>query len=363
MSNLTHHQSFSIFLQELNEHNIRFIFIRGYKYLPEKADTDLDTVIHPDDWEKYKNVCSNLIEKKIIGYEDHGRFKNYGTINGRNMVYYPIFTKGSHGQHLPNKSFRIDSYSDVFFFEGEKGKILPLTFLNYLFNNKILIDNFYVPDDISNILLLVCRNIFDKNGNWEASGTKHTSVIEKLILNINEETFFTISSIIFNRNNNLYSKLVNKAYESIEKPTKMLFLLRKTGLQRHENTIILKTREILEEHNYYIDTECFVTIRENKKFLTNFYKQKMGNIEISNTIMESNDNQCYIFITDYNGFKKNSFEIKKILRDKFPNPDNKNWNYFHSSDSIDDAYHEIDLIMKNTSDFKGIGTYYNQKEI
>ena len=52
MSNKTHNQNFDKFLQTLNENNIRFIFIRGYRYLPEKADTDLDTVIHPDDWQK-----------------------------------------------------------------------------------------------------------------------------------------------------------------------------------------------------------------------------------------------------------------------------------------------------------------------
>ena len=54
---------------------------------------------------------------------------------------------------------------------------------------------------------------------------------------------------------------------------------------------------------------------------------------------------------------------KKILREKFPNPDNINWNYFHSSDDIDEAYNEIDLIKSNNTNFSDIGTYYNQKAV
>lgn len=362
MAKKTHHQNFDKFLQTLNENNIRFIFIRGYRYLPEKADTDLDTIIHPDDWEKYKNICSNLINNNIIGYKNHGIFKNYGKIFSREMIYYPIFTKGTNGKYLPNKSFRIDSYSDLFFFEGNKGKILPLTLLNYLFDNKKQINNYFIPDDISNILLLVCRNIYDKNSNWKASGTKHTSVIEKLILNVNKEKFINISNNLFNTTDDLYTNLINKNYELIRKPTKMLFLIRKKGLQRHPNCIE-EMRKNLEENNYKINNEGFITIKNNEKFLTNFYKNKMNDENIKKTILDANDNQCYLFITDYNNYKKKSLEIKKILRKKYPNPDNIHWNYFHSSDNVEDAYHEIDIIFSNKTNFKGIGTYYSQKII
>ncbi len=71
--------------------------------------------------------------------------------------YYPVFTKGIKGEHLPNKSF-----NDLYFFENNKGKILPQSLLNYLFDNKKKINNYYIPDHITNILLLVCRNIYDK---------------------------------------------------------------------------------------------------------------------------------------------------------------------------------------------------------
>ena len=134
--------------------------------------------------------------------------------------------------------------------------------------------------------------------------------------------------------------------ELIKKPTKMLFLIRKTGLQRHPNSIE-EMRKILEENNYKINNECFITIKNNEKFLTDLYKNNMDDENIKKTIFDSNDNQCYIFITDYNNYKKNSIEIKNILRTKYSNPDNIHWNYFHSSDNIEEAYHEIDIIYSN----------------
>ena len=358
----THHQNFDKFLQTLNENNVRFIFMRGYKYLPDKADTDLDTVIHPDDWEKYKTICTELISKNIIGFEKHGVFKNYGESFGRKMIYYPIFTKGTNGEHLPNRSFRIDSYSDLYFFEGNKGKILPRRLLNYLFDNKKQITNYFIPDDISNILLLVCRNVYDKNGNWQASGMKHKSVIEKLIHTVDETKFSNVINQFFNKKQNIYSKLKNKQYASITKPTKMLFLLRKTGLLRH-NDLIKETRNLLTENNYSIDQEGLVTIKDKKEFLNKLYNKKMDDEEFSKNINSANSNMCYFFITDYTDYKTNSVDIKNILRAKYPNPDNKHWNYIHSSDNVKEAEKEIELLFSNSLKFQGIGTYYSQKDV
>ena len=200
-----------------------------------------------------------------------------------------------------------------------------------------------------------------KNGNWKASGTKHTSVIEKLILNVNKEEFINISNILFNTTDNLYTNLINKNYKLIKKPSKMLFLIRKTGLQRHPNSIE-EMRKNLKENNYKINNEGFITIKNNEKFLTNFYNNKMNdeNIKKKQYLILMIINVIF-FITDYNNYKKNSLEIKNIFRKKYPNPDNIHWNYFHSSDNIEEAYHEIDIIFSNKTNFKGVGTYYSQK--
>ena len=85
--------------------------------------------------------------------------------------------------------------------------------------------------------------------------------------------------------------------------------------------------------------------------------------ELSKNINIANSNMCYFFITDYNDYKKNSFDVKNILRAKYPNPDNKHWNYIHSSDNIKEAEKEIKLLFSSSLKFDGIGTYYSQKDV
>ena len=143
----------------------------------------------------------------------------------------------------------------------------------------------------------------------------------------------------------------------------MLFLIRKKGLQRHDN-IIEHTTQILTENNYFIHEEGLITIKENKKtFLNKLYHDKMVNTDIEDAILNANDNQCYFFITDYNAFSLNSTEIKHLLRKLYPNPENRNWNYFHSSDNISDAFEEINILKSNKNSLNSIGTYYKQVKV
>lgn len=357
--NNTHHENFKIFCDTLNNNNIRFVFIRGYQFLPEKPDTDLDTVIHPDDWNNFLNIRQDLINKNIIGFENHGIFKNYGTDKYRKMIYDPLFTKGTHGNHLPNKSFRLDIYSDIYFFENSNtGIALPIEFLNYLFNNRGNSKYYYIPNTISNIIMLICRNIYDKNNNW---AEKHKNIINMSINTVNPIEFSKVCNMFFNKNQNIYELLIKKQFKLIRKPTKMLFLIRKNGLERHTN-IIDYTTQLLKENNYIIEDEGLITINNKEKTFTSFYNDKINNNEIKDAILNANDNKCYYLITDYNNYKKTSVEIKNILRTNFPNPDNIHWNYFHSSDNNKEAYREIDILKSNINSFHGIGTYYSQKE-
>ena len=124
-----------------------------------------------------------------------------------------------------------------------------------------------------------------------------------------------------------------------------------------------KTQDILLENNYYIDEEGIITIKDKKNFIQKLYGDKINNKELKDSINNANANMCYYFITTYCNYKQNSVEIKKKLRGLYPNPENIHWNYFHSSDSIDDAYKEIDILKSNQLEFNGIGTYYNQKKI
>lgn len=359
MPEKTHHENFDIFLKKLNDNNIRFVIIRGFRYLPDKADTDLDTVIHPEDWKKYKKACEELIKSDVLGYKKHGSTKKYGNVNNREMIYYPVFTKGTKGEHLPNKSFRVDSYSDLFFFGESKGKIMPLSFLNYVFENRKKINNYYVPDNISNIILLICRNIYDKKGNWNASGMKHRDMIQDLLPHINENKFNEVSNIFFNKNQNIYQMLKDKKYESIKKPSKMLFIVRKAGMTLYPDAV-QHTQNCLVENNYTIEEHGLLTIKDKKEFLKGLYNEKMDIKEFNKTINESNENTLYYFITNYSNYKLNSVDLKNVLRKKYPNKASPSNNYFHSSDNIDDAYREIDVLKSNSTNFKGLGTLYTQ---
>ena len=116
----------------------------------------------------------------------------------------------------------------------------------------------------------------------------------------------------------------------------MLFLLRKTGLLRH-NDLIKETRNLLTENNYSIDQEGLVTIKDKKEFLNKLYNKKMDDEEFSKNINSANSNMCYFFITDYTDYKTNLSILKTYYVPKYPNPDNKHWNYIHSSDNVKEA--------------------------
>lgn len=141
-----------------------------------------------------------------------------------------------------------------------------------------------------------------------------------------------------------------------KRPTKMLFLIRKNGLLRYNN-IVEYTRTTLINNNYIINDEGLI-ITNKDKMLKDFYYEKMKNENISEEIKKTNDNMCYFIITNYVDYKQSSQQIKNDLRNIFPNSENIKRNYIHSSDNIDEAYREIDILKSNILSFKNIGTYY-----
>ena len=49
---MTHLNQLISFFNFLNDENIRYVVIRGFLKLPITADTDLDIIVHPDDFER-----------------------------------------------------------------------------------------------------------------------------------------------------------------------------------------------------------------------------------------------------------------------------------------------------------------------
>jgi hypothetical protein len=194
----------------------------------------------------------------------------------------------------------------------------------------------------------------------------HKDTISEKYKNLISDNFNTLDKNLLQIKMNEY--LLEKKY-SIVKPNDkncqfnykgdfMLFIIRKNGLERHK-CIKNYVENILITNNYKIKEQGLIQINK-EKMLKSFYNQK----QFQDAINNANDNMCYYFITNYTNYKLDSTKIKNNVRNKYPNPENIHWNYFHSSDSSQDAEREIKILKKVTlTTFKNIGTYYNQKEI
>jgi hypothetical protein len=229
-----------------------------------------------------------------------------------------------------------------------------------ILDNKILYNNFYIPNENNYKYSILYHCLIHKNN----ISKKYNKFIKNNFgTNDNNKLFLILEKFIATNNYNFVKPSdINCGYFNKYKNTKMLFLIRKTGLIQHTN-IIEDTTNTLITNNYHIYEEGIVTINNKKEFLKKLYNNKINNNEIMKSINKANDNICYYFITDYNSYTQTSTEIKNLLRKQYPNPNNIHWNYFHSSDSIKDAYKEIKILKSNILNFKNIGTYYSQKYI
>ena len=63
---MTHRENYDLFLKKLNDEGIIYVIIRGFRFLPHNTDTDLDTVIHPKSYEKFKRVCELFFKNGVM---------------------------------------------------------------------------------------------------------------------------------------------------------------------------------------------------------------------------------------------------------------------------------------------------------
>lgn len=141
---------------------------------------------------------------------------------------------------------------------------------------------------------------------------------------------------------------------------KMLFIIRQNGLDSHID-IVDYVLNILKKYNYKVLESGLINVIDVNKMVTKFYDDKMKNEKIKNTIIKANGNKLFYIITNYDNYKKCSKCIKKKIRRKYPNKLNKWINYFHSSDSPNDAEKEISILKdSNELTFNNIGSTYKQ---
>lgn len=354
----THKECYNYILNELNINNIKFVIIRGFKYLPLKPDTDLDIIIHPDSYNKFSEIYSKLKNDNLIRIQPSEKYIE----NDKEVFYTPLFTSNQlkEGEHLPGNYYRFDTYSDLFFYKdgegiGKNAITCNQLFKKYLFDNLIKIDNYYIPNPISEIILLIYRNLYDKRSNWSG---KHINRINELLLSINKDEFNKICYYCFTSEQNIYEYLTAKEFNKINKPNQKLnlFIIRKKGMQPEIIDNILNQIE----NEYQILEKILININNKKKFYSNFY----GNYDKhKDDIEKNNDNQCLAIITN-NPDDINPNELKEKIRKQYIKFYPPLGNIIHSSDSSNDCEKELEMLFnENIDNFKNIGTYYSQKNI
>jgi len=171
-----HKEIFFKFINELNDNNVSYYFMRGFGKLPDKPDTDIDLVCKLPDWKKFTEIASSHLS--LEGNVNHG-FGEYC-----DMLYYPYFTPGESDGSIPNGRFRIDSYNCLHmkspYHHFTTMWTLPEKFNDYIFDKKIKVEYstpYYIPSKECELTLLVLRDIFDLQGSWKQ---KHIERITSL---------------------------------------------------------------------------------------------------------------------------------------------------------------------------------------
>lgn len=353
MNNITTtRECYDLVLNLFNEYKVEFVIIRGFRFLPDRMDTDIDLVIHPNSYNKFLDVCKILKENKIV---NNSRPKEY-KYNNKKFYYDPLVTQ----KHFTGRYYRFDTYSDLFFYKNGEGPsknalVVNTLFKYYLFKNKVKKDNYFIPHPIHDVILLLYRNIYDKQCNWKK---KHTDRIKLLMQDIDEDEFNFYSNMCFTETQNVLENIKKNNFKDIVCADQKInnFIIRKKGLEKE---IVDDIIDKIKNEGYKILDTILVTIGDTNKFYKNFYNNFH---DYENEILKSNTNMCLLIIT--NSVNKPSSNLKKQIRKEYAIQFNDclgcPGNIIHSSDSFDECNKELELLFKeDTTDFKKIGTYYS----
>ena len=141
---------------------------------------------------------------------------------------------------------------------------------------------------------------------------------------------------------------------------RMLFIIRQNGLDRHPG-ITEYVFKLLKRYRYKVIESGLINIKDVNKMVTDLYHKQLDNEDIKKTIQKANGKKLFYIITDYSNYKRCSKHVKKKVRSKYPNRENKWMNYFHSSDSSSAAKKEIKILKnKDNLSFNNIGGTYKK---
>lgn len=180
----SHLENLNKVIYSLHNKNIRFVVIRGFKTMPKTADTDLDIVIHPNDYPKFLTLIEEHIKNKTLLLNVQKQYKS------NPIEWYRAYrTTGIKNDFLTNKNYQLDTYSTIFFFGPQDTAVkLSQSFIDYLFKNRKKHHHLYIPNELSEMILLFCRTYIDLNGQWK---TKHKTRFNeiKTSTNVSKEEF------------------------------------------------------------------------------------------------------------------------------------------------------------------------------
>ena len=181
---MTHQDVFNTILDLLNNQNIMYVFVRGFMLLPKTPDSDLDIVVKESDYKKVVTILEKYCnERKNIGIT----YK----VGNKDLIYQSYRTIGDYDHKINNGSFQFDIYNYSFNFEGNVFYLVNDAFHEYLFDNRIVRDNYYIPSPGAEIILLFFRGYYDHNCRWQA---KHINRIRELYNN--KESIEELSNLL-----------------------------------------------------------------------------------------------------------------------------------------------------------------------
>ncbi len=210
-----HRDTFFKFIDDMNTSEVRYVLLRGFAKLPDKPDTDIDFLVHHEDWDRYAEVALRHLS------QDPGEpLNNFGFAEWADMLYWPLFTRGPHDSSIPNGRFRVDSYNTPHFdspYNNFAGKwTLPEAFNESLFDTMQQIpalDTFYnVPSTENEIVLLVARDVLDLRGRWKG---KHQDRVNKLLVNLSDDGLVEAINGVFPNGAKIVEAMRRNDYESI----------------------------------------------------------------------------------------------------------------------------------------------------
>lgn len=206
---MSHQELFIQFMGELDAHNIDYVFIRGFEYLPEKPNTDIDCVVYYKHWDRFVEIATNHLDGPDI--------QNYGFAEWAEMYYWPIFTPGEPDPSLPNERFRLDFYNCLHFFspynDYKTRWTLPKDFNDYVFETRIFYNGFFIPSPVCEIILLLARTL-DFKGGWK---DKYKVRIAELLPTVPDEELERTLAMVFPNADKLVEAFHAEDFDSTSK--------------------------------------------------------------------------------------------------------------------------------------------------